>query len=1023
MQMKGIVAYTILSVFCFQFAFSQSNPKSDDDKDIDRLVKSYMKDGKIPGLSLVIIKDGKQTIRSYGYSNVEEKKPVTAGTLFQIGSCSKAFTGLAALQLEQENRLNLDSYVSDYLPWFTAYYKHKEVKITVRQLLHHTSGISWKTIAAIPQNNSADALEQTIRNITGINLHQLPGKQYEYATINYDIIALIIQRVTGQPFEKYMEDSLITKLHLPHTTIGVAADNASMAVGYKISFLQPRPYVSPIFKGNNAAGYIISNATDIATWLNMQMGLTNTELSLVIKKSHQRDETVPPAGLYSYAVGWQVSLSGNGEIVHTGENPNYTSYIAFRPEKKIAVAILANANSSYTPFLGDRIIKTLSGDEIKEDANPDNGSDKIFTCIAMVLGCYIIIVLAFLGYTIFEIITRRRKRAALSLKKGKKIASATVFLTIIIYAVYLLPLAIGFNWKAVQVWAPDSFTVMAMLLVTALGLSYLMFLLSTLFPGKKQLGKEVARVVQMSVIAGLSNMTLILLITSSLKETIIPLKFLAGYYLVLLAIYISSRKYVQAKLIRISRELMYETRVKLIDKIFTASYEQFEKIDRGKFYSTLNNDILIIGESANMGVMLITSLITATGIFIYLATLQLWATLLTIGLIVFLSVLYTIISKKATVYFGAARDTQDVFMRLINGMIDGFKEISMHRRKKTEYKNDITPAVKEYKEKTITAELKLLRASLIGESSFIILLGIVAFGIPKFFPNIPSYSVMNFVVLLLYLNGALHTILNAVPSIMQLKISWGRIQQFIREIPATQDMRIAPPASNRKIIESIKAERLSFKYLDNDGSELFSMGPVDLELKRGQILFIIGGNGSGKTTLIKLITGLYKPNKGRVLINDEEVRGAELGEHISAVFNPNYLFDKLYAVDVEDKWPYINEYLKMLGLDQKVSIHNNKYSTINLSTGQRKRLALLQCYLEDYPICLFDEWAADQDPEYRHFFYRVLLPRMRASGKIVIAVTHDEHYFDVADKILKMDRQGVHFLDSIHYISKTKSYA
>lgn len=129
-----------------------------------------------------------------------------------------------------------------------------------------------------------------------------------------------------------------------------------------------------------------------------------------------------------------------------------------------------------------------------------------------------------------------------------------------------------------------------------------------------------------------------------------------------------------------------------------------------------------------------------------------------------------------------------------------------------------------------------------------------------------------------------------------------------------------------------------------------------------------------------------------------------MGEYYAPVFTNPYLFNKIYTPHVADRKNEIGNYLALLDLDHKVTVAGDVYSTIDLSVGQRKRLALLQCYLEDRPIYLFDEWAADQDPHYRHIFYRTLLPDMKKSGKIVLAITHDDHYFDVADRVLKMDR-------------------
>jgi cyclic peptide transporter len=340
-------------------------------------------------------------------------------------------------------------------------------------------------------------------------------------------------------------------------------------------------------------------------------------------------------------------------------------------------------------------------------------------------------------------------------------------------------------------------------------------------------------------------------------------------------------------------------------------------------------------------------------------------------------------------------------MRLINGMTDGYKEINLHRNKKKEYKADIERAAGVNKEKIYTASIRYVNAFLIGESMLILLLGIVVLAIPRLFPGIPTYTIMSFVLVVLYLSGPVNAELRAVPVIMQMVVSWRRLKGFMEAIPASLHVERTDQVVDRKV-KNIKVEDLRFKYKNVDEQDGFGIGPINLEVNNGEILFIIGGNGSGKTTLTMLLTGLYSPDEGRILINDQEVASSQLSEYFSAVFNPLFLFDKLYNVDVEAKSGMLKKYLSLLHLEDKVEVSGNKYSTINLSGGQRKRLALLQCYLEDSPIYLFDEWAADQDPEYRNFFYRILLPEMKRAGKIVIAITHDDHYFDVADKVVKM---------------------
>jgi ABC-type siderophore export system fused ATPase/permease subunit len=224
----------------------------------------------------------------------------------------------------------------------------------------------------------------------------------------------------------------------------------------------------------------------------------------------------------------------------------------------------------------------------------------------------------------------------------------------------------------------------------------------------------------------------------------------------------------------------------------------------------------------------------------------------------------------------------------------------------------------------------------------------------------------------------------------------------VKEIPANLSYDgVAAPTELK--LEGIRAQGIRFAYPSVDDQVSFEIGPIDLEVGRGEILFIVGGNGSGKSTLAKLIAGLYSPSEGTFFLNEIPVDNYCLSEHVSAVFSPAYLFHKLYNIDANAKKAVAQKYLSILGLEEKVKISGNRYNTIDLSGGQRKRLALLQCYLEDSPIYLFDEWAADQDPGYRNFFYRTLLPDMKRQGKIVIAITHDDNYFDVADKVIKME--------------------
>jgi putative ATP-binding cassette transporter len=190
----------------------------------------------------------------------------------------------------------------------------------------------------------------------------------------------------------------------------------------------------------------------------------------------------------------------------------------------------------------------------------------------------------------------------------------------------------------------------------------------------------------------------------------------------------------------------------------------------------------------------------------------------------------------------------------------------------------------------------------------------------------------------------------------------------------------------------------------------FVLGPFQLTLSPGEIIFVIGGNGSGKTTLAKLITGLYVPETGRVRLDGRSIVSENREGYrqlFSAVFDDAMVFDNLWGIAAEGRDQTAHEHLRRLQLDHLVSVSNGAFSTTALSRGQRKRLALLTAYLEDRLIYVFDEWAADQDPVFRKFFYLNLLPELKARGKTVVAITHDDRYFGTADRVIKLDEGKV----------------
>ena len=289
---------------------------------------------------------------------------------------------------------------------------------------------------------------------------------------------------------------------------------------------------------------------------------------------------------------------------------------------------------------------------------------------------------------------------------------------------------------------------------------------------------------------------------------------------------------------------------------------------------------------------------------------------------------------------------------------------------------------------------------------FFALLGVLLFGGPTL-SSMSADTLTGYVFATLYLMSPVWSLIEAVPTFLRGSVSLGKVRDLSEELEvlalANEDHEIFQCGYSSRI----ELEGVVYGYRAPVGDESgFTLGPISMTLSAGEVVFVTGGNGSGKSTLAKLITGLYVPRAG--------ARPVERARHgrsqpesyrqcFSVVFADFHLFDSLFGLDAAEREDDVSKYLALLHMDRKVQVSGGRFSTTALSSGQRKRLALLTAYLEDRPVYVFDEWAADQDPEYKETFYRRLLPDLRARGKAVIVITHDDRYFHLGDRVLKLE--------------------
>lgn len=454
---------------------------------IENIVQTLMEKGKIPGLSVVIVK-GDKTIyqKGFGYADLENQKPVTSKTLFEIGSNSKAFTALGVLNLQKKEMIKLSESVSTYIPWLKMKYKGKNASVTIEELISHTSGISSATIDKIPVSNDDSALEETVKTLINTKLDNEPGKSFQYATINYDVLGLIIEKVSGVTYEKYMEENVIKPLGLNETYLNkdVVVDE-SMAQGYKIGFLKPRPYNAPIYRGNKPAGYIISNAADIAKWLKIQMGTyDNIEFSkALIEDSHKSKIQDVSTGSF-YASGWYVRKKDDTVIYHPGANPNYSSFILYNPNKKIGVAVLSNMNSSYMSAVADGIYGIMIGKDYGYDViDMYKSADFVSVLLIGILSFILLIILYQIWKNLKQILRKERKYYKKDKKNILGIVFSFIFIIVFSYCLNLIPYTYygGPSWNFVFIWTPISLRIAIYLIFASYWFLYLYLLINRLY--------------------------------------------------------------------------------------------------------------------------------------------------------------------------------------------------------------------------------------------------------------------------------------------------------------------------------------------------------------------------------------------------------------------------------------------------------------------------------------------------------------------------------------------------------------
>ena len=508
------------------------------------------------------------------------------------------------------------------------------------------------------------------------------------------------------------------------------------------------------------------------------------------------------------------------------------------------------------------------------------------------------------------------------------------------------------------------------------------------------------------LVAGLSSVGLLAVINKLINGAGVTSELFAVAFIGLAVLKVLSNYLSQLLLVTFAQKTILNLGMELCWKVVRAPYRTLERRGAPDILATLTDDTNAMAWAVNGLPGLAINVAILAGCSLYLAWLS-WQAFLGVVILSVLGLLgYRQLYHRVLRSSLAVREAKGTLFEHFRSLTEGMKELMLHRgRREAFVDSDIRQAAESLRYYNLVTTKQYLTTDSWTQVLFYGLIGVILLLFPRLV-SLSGEALTGYAFAMLYMIGPMWGLLGMVPTLSRGQVALEKIESLGLALDegSREGGAERPVAPGPHVVEFSKA---FFSYEPTGEDERsFSLGPLDVTIRTGELVFIIGGNGSGKSTFVKVLTGLYLPQQGGVTLNGETIASTTQDwyrQHFAAVFSDFYLFKKLLGLDPALIASQADGWLKTLRIQHKVTIQDGEYSTINLSQGQRKRLALVTAMLEDRPFYVFDEWAADQDPQYKEVFYGELLPELRARGKGVIVVTHDDRYFHVGDRVLKLD--------------------
>jgi len=513
---------------------------------------------------------------------------------------------------------------------------------------------------------------------------------------------------------------------------------------------------------------------------------------------------------------------------------------------------------------------------------------------------------------------------------------------------------------------------------------------------RREMHGSLPKLLLMSGLGGISTAAILGAINSGLQSG--SSLWAATLFVIALFLFIKTQYYVTITTTAEIESIIHKIRIRLMDQIRHSELLSIEGIGRARIVAAVTSDTAILTQASNMLAFTVQGAVLIVFVAIYVAFLSIAAIVTTI---VIVSVAATIFHHKNRLLVSekqrAAEWERRLFDRLTD-FLDGFKEVRLNRARSADLFGDAVDVSRTAANIKIKTQAETFKMIVTSQISMYVLLGAVVFVAPQFSDTLGGVAMTKTTTALMFIVGACFGLVQSIPILLNANAAADRIVQLEAAMRATA--RVEPreiPAAKR--FSKIDMRKIMFRYVDRFSETAFQIGPIDFTLRPGELVFITGGNGSGKSTFLRVLSGLYPPDSGEITLDGKHIDAYSRDEYralMSAIFFDYHLFRRLYGVPGPEPGE-VDRLLNLFRLADKTEVTDGEFSTLELSGGQRRRLALIVSLLEKRPILLLDEWTAEQDPEFRRKFYDELLPDLMKAGATVVVITHDDRYLDELD--------------------------